>query len=100
MARTGRLCECGTCRRYKRIKAQFRQHCANRDAVCWLCSEPIDYTLTFTHPESFSLDHRYPRSTHPHLTEDVGNFMPSHSVCNKSRGNREPTRVGKTSRPW
>jgi 5-methylcytosine-specific restriction endonuclease McrA len=100
MARTGRLCECGQCRRYKKLSAQFRAHCARHDAPCWLCLDPIDYTLDYTHPESFSLDHRAPRSLSPELTEDPGNFMPSHSVCNKRRGNRGPINVGMTSRRW
>lgn len=100
MTRAGPLCECGTCRRYKMLKATFRAHCKANASACWLCTEPIDYDLDPAHPESFSLDHRYPRSTHPHLIEDVGNFMPSHLTCNKARGNRAPTFIGKTSRSW
>ncbi len=35
---------------------------------------------------TYELDHYYPRSTHPELTDDPANFRAAHSNCNRSRG--------------
>lgn len=99
-ARAGKLCECGQCRRYKNLKVQFRAQCSRSDAPCWLCGQAIDYTLPRDDAEAYSLDHRLPRSTHPELTEDINNFMPSHMSCNKSRGNRAPIALGTPTEQW
>lgn len=98
--RTGPLCTCGGCRRYKTLKVSFRAQCARVKAPCWLCRQPIDYALDRKDKQSFSLDHRLPQSTRPELTEDPANFMPSHLSCNKSRGNRAPISLGLTSEQW
>lgn len=58
---------------------------------CWICRQPIDYEAPANHPESFEPDHYYPLSTHPQLANDPGNLRPSHSKCNRSRGNQAPT---------
>ena len=68
---------------------------------CSICSMPIDYSLRYPHPDSFSVDHAKPRSTHPHLAEDPANLLPSHLRCNVSRGTRDPKPpIGHTSRNW
>lgn len=100
MARTGALCECGGCRRFKAAKRRFKQHCESNDAVCWLCGGPIDYKAPPDMADAFNLDHRIPRSQRPDLTEDPGNWSPSHASCNKSRKDSAPTTLGTTSRAW
>lgn len=80
-------------RRTRRFIAQrktFRAECTAADAPCWLCGQPIDYTLPMEHPEAFQVDHAYPVDHRPELAEDPANFRPSHKHCNLRRGNREP----------
>jgi 5-methylcytosine-specific restriction endonuclease McrA len=68
---------------------------------CWLCSQPIDYQLDWPDPQSFSVDHAQPLSTHPHLAEDPGNLRSAHLSCNSSRGAKAPRpALGVTSRDW
>lgn len=95
-------------RRYKADRARFRQACAQTNRPCWLCGQPIDYTLPWQDPttgtindDAFELDHLYPRSTHPDLAEDPGNYRPSHRACNRARSNHMPTPgIGATTRHW
>lgn len=97
-----------TSRRYRHLRKRFKEQCAQADAPCWLCGQPIDYTLARLDPytntvndDAFELDHLYPRSTHPHLAEDPANFRPSHAGCNRERGNKNPKPgLGATSRTW
>jgi 5-methylcytosine-specific restriction endonuclease McrA len=53
---------------------------------CWLC-------LKWIPPHQFSIDHVRPKSTHPHLTWELGNMRPCHLRCNKVRGTRSPERA-------
>lgn len=85
-------------RRWARLKAEVKA----RRGPCCRCGQPIDYTLAWPHPNSFSVDHYpHPRSTHPHLAEDPGNLQPAHLVCNQSAGDKGPTiSLGTTSEEW
>lgn len=86
---------------HKQLKAGFRVECKDRDEECWLCFRRIDYSLEYPHPESFSVDHAMPTSTHPELGNDVNNFRPSHLVCNQMRGDEEPhLDIGEPSEVW
>jgi hypothetical protein len=69
---------------------------------CCRCHQPIDYSLSYPDPRSFSADHfPYPLVTHPHLAEDPGNVDAAHLVCNQSRGKKRPRPpLGTTSRDW
>lgn len=88
-------------RRYKKARADFRQHCADLQLPCWLDGKLIDYELPSDHPDSWSLDHAHPVSDHPDLAVDPANFRPAHLDCNKRRGNREPfIRLGVPSEDW
>ncbi|MFF2344234.1 HNH endonuclease [Pseudarthrobacter sp. NPDC058119] len=70
----------------KREAARYRMY----EPPCWLCQQPIDYSLKSDDPDSLSVDHVKPRSTHPHLVDDPENMRPAHLRCNKQRGNRAP----------
>ncbi|QBP29784.1 HNH endonuclease [Mycobacterium phage Typha] len=86
---------------HKRLKADYRKDCRDRQERCWLCLQPIDYELAYPHPESFSLDHALPVSTHPELGNDPMNFRPAHLVCNQMRGDEEPhIDLGTPSESW
>ena len=73
-----------------------------RRRPCCRCSQPIDYTLAWPHPDSFSVDHYpHPLSTHPHLAEDPGNVAAAHLRCNLGAGNREPKPdLGQVAGQW
>jgi 5-methylcytosine-specific restriction endonuclease McrA len=85
-------------RRWARLSANLkmqRRHCCR-------CHQPIDYTLRYPDPMSFSVDHfPFPLSTHPHLAEDPSNLDAAHLVCNQAAGNHavKPT-IGTVSRAW
>ena len=78
-------------RRRENLKAQRKP--------CWLCSSPIDYSLAWPHPYSFTVDHVAPLSTHPHLAEDPSNLASAHLHCNAQRG-AKAVGLGQTSRQW
>ncbi|MFW0791778.1 HNH endonuclease [Gordonia sp. CPCC 205333] len=89
-------------RQYRKHRARFRARCEELNAPCHLCGRAISYDLDDgTDPDSFELDHFHPRSTHPELMRDVGNFRPAHSACNRSRGTKPvvPT-LGTPSEAW
>lgn len=76
---------------YKQLKRDFRKDCEHHGLGCWLCPQPIDYTLKWPHPESFTVDHAKPVSKFPELADDPLNFRPAHLVCNQMRGTTTPT---------
>ncbi|MGB3301792.1 MAG: HNH endonuclease [Gordonia sp. (in: high G+C Gram-positive bacteria)] len=90
--------------RYQQAKARYRRDCAAVSAPCWLCTEPIDYTLKYPDDRSWSLDHKTPVSDDQlgqQRALDPGNFRPSHLDCNQERGNRDPTLgLGAPSETW
>ncbi|CQD21596.1 hypothetical protein BN970_05062 [Mycolicibacterium conceptionense] len=88
-------------RHYKSAKAEFRRECEDLHAECWLCFEPINYSLPSGHPESFSVDHAKTVKDHPELGDDPANFRPSHLLCNQRRGDDEPhIDIGEPSEDW
>ncbi|MFJ3030959.1 HNH endonuclease [Rothia terrae] len=97
-----------TSRLYRKHRIQFKAQCAASNAPCWLCNQPIDYSIPWKDPlsggindDAFELDHLYPRSTHPELAEDPGNYRPSHRSCNRKRSNKMPTgSLGNLTRQW
>lgn len=92
-----------TSRRWReKIRPQFREQCETENAPCWLCSMPIDYTITDKDDdEVWEPDHLYPRSTHPEHAEDPANLRASHRRCNNKRGNRKPQQgLGTLTRQW
>ena len=86
---------------YRRMARAFRTQCHRENARCWLCDQPIDYTLPPNEPFGFSVDHMEPVSKRPDLAEVYSNFRASHLDCNVRRGNRPPSLdLGTTSRDW
>ncbi len=75
------------------LKAQRRR--------CWICQQPIDYTLEHPHPRAFTADHKLPKDTHPHLAEDPANIDAAHFRCNNSKGTRAvDAPLGATAQQW
>lgn len=90
-----------TSRRYRQLRKTFRSQCEQANTQCWLCSQPIDYTIPWPDEQSFELDHLYPRSTHPQHAEDPANFRASHRACNNKRSNKMPVGgLGTLKRNW
>ncbi|MGW9185517.1 hypothetical protein [Agromyces sp. NPDC055661] len=66
-----------------------------------MCRLPIAYGIPGALGDGFELDHFYSVPSHPHLVDDWSNFRPSHSRCNRARGDGAP-RAGRCrlSRKW
>lgn len=88
---------------------RVRRQCFERDraasATCWLCGEPIDYTLgpytTGGSTEAWEPDHRRPQDLYPELALDPANILPSHARCNRARGKRAALNgLGRRTRRW
>ena len=80
---------------------RLRNNLKAQQHPCWLCNQPIDYTLTWPDPHSFSVDHIRPLSTYPPGAEDPSNLRASHLACNSSRQTNDPKPgLGELSRQW
>ena len=90
----------------RRWREKIRPHCRQRDqhanAPCWICGQPIDYTIPDGQPEAWSPDHLIPLATNPKLAEDPANIRASHHNCNRSRRDKPAnlTGLGNQSRNW
>lgn len=95
-----------TSRRFRQLAKQVRA----RRRPCRICGEPIDYSLRYPHPRSFSVEHIKSWATHPHLREDPANLDAAHLSCNQSKGaseanlarsaERHEQLLGQRSRDW
>ena len=85
-------------RPWRRLTQRVRR---NHD-LCHLCLKPIDKTLPYTDPQSFTVDHLQPISTAPHLALVYTNLAAAHRSCNSKRGNRSVTQAGqdRQSQTW
>jgi 5-methylcytosine-specific restriction endonuclease McrA len=79
------------------LRTMFKEECRQRGDVCWLCLQPIDYTLTGRQPRAFSADHITPTDLGGKDTRS--NLKPSHYGCNSRRGNTTRGQFP-TSRTW
>ncbi|WP_231632637.1 HNH endonuclease [Gordonia sp. HS-NH1] len=84
---------------YRKMRARYRAKCEAVQAPCWICGQPISYRADS--PDPWELDHYHPRSRRPDLAIEPANARPSHSSCNRSRGNADvrPT-LGQPSEDW
>lgn len=86
--------------RWRTLKTRFRRDCYNRRAVCWLCRRPIDYDAEPQSPLAFEADHYMPLSRSPELAYVYTNLRPSHSRCNRLRGDKLGSSVGWVQPSW
>ncbi len=88
----------------EKIRPQTRAQHAKDNTPCWICGQPIDYTITATDDDNaWEPDHIYPVSTHPELYDDPNNLRASHRGCNRQRGNKKHTEIhtlGTPKRNW
>lgn len=61
------------------------KRCKNSAETCWICGQPIDPTLKFPHPMSFTADHITPIALGG---DNLGPLAPAHKHCNESRGTK------------
>lgn len=73
-----------------------------RGAPCWICGQPIDYSVKRSSTDNaWEGDHYHPRSTHPLLVNEPSNIRPAHRKCNRARQAKAgKTDLGSTSRRW
>lgn len=80
---------------------RLRALVATRGADCYRCTQPIDYTLKYPNPRSFSLEHKVPVSVRPDLAYDATNCAASHLECNQAASDKmDVTLEYTTSRRW
>lgn len=82
--------------RWNRLKANQRA----KRLPCCLCGQPIDYTLEWPDPGSFSVQHKQDWHRHPELREDPANLDSAHLGCNSSAGQDGKPTLGATSETW
>lgn len=89
-------------RQFAKDKKRFREQCARDHAPCWICGQPIDYTVApNATDDSFNLDHLIPVARDPSVQFDPAGFRASHASCNRERGAADPYRpIGQLSRAW
>jgi 5-methylcytosine-specific restriction endonuclease McrA len=89
-------------RQFEKDRKAFFARCRAEHRVCWLCGMPIDYEAgQNTSDDSYNLDHLYPVSKRPDLQHDPAGFRPSHTSCNRLRGNKDPAQpLGMLTRQW
>lgn len=81
----------------RKLAKQLRRE---RRPNCWLCGQPIDYSLHAPHPDSFSADHIQPESQFPELALVYSNLAPAHLACNRSRQTSAPSGLGDVEGMW
>lgn len=90
-------------RRTRRFRA-LAKLLRSKGHPCWLCTEPIDYTLSHEDLRAFSVDHKEPKSKRPDLAEVYSNLRAAHRECNDKKGAGEYTPqgrlLGRLSESW
>lgn len=74
----------------KRVARQVRA-----GAPCVLCGRPIDLSIRYPDPDSFTVDHRVPTSHGGR--DDYDLLRPAHNRCNRQRSNLPDGTVGTNS---
>lgn len=89
-------------KRWLDIRARAFRRDRAAGAVCWICGQPIDYSLGIsTCADAWEADHYLDVSRHPELEYDLGNIKASHMHCNRSRQTRAAINtLGNPSRDW
>lgn len=54
---------------------------------CWICGQPIDYTLRSPDPSSFVVDHKVPLARGG--ADTIDNKAAAHRSCNRSKSDRD-----------
>ncbi|MFC6353929.1 HNH endonuclease [Rothia nasimurium] len=85
---------------YRKRNAALKAHVGRTNEPCWLCGQPIDLMLPYTHPMSFTADHVEAIANGGKLLSEL---RPAHRRCNSSRGRKRVDELisrPKTTRTW
>ena len=88
---------------WKRVRRQAWERDRKTRGVCHICGQPIDYTLPpSSGPNAWEPDHIVPVHKDPSLELDLANIAPSHTRCNRARGDgtNGENALGMQSRIW
>ncbi|WP_083420823.1 HNH endonuclease [Curtobacterium sp. MCBA15_009] len=72
-----------------RLWREIAKRQRSKGLPCFHCGQPIDYSLKWPDPGSFSADHLKPWARHPELRYDPGNVVSSHLRCNWQKSDSE-----------
>jgi len=76
----------GRSRRSTTLRDRHRNIIKRNEPPCWICGEPIDYTLPHTDPKSFVVDHKVALALGG--TDTIDNKAAAHRECNRDKGAR------------
>lgn len=82
--------------RWEKLKAEVRA----RRRPCCLCGQPIDYSLRYPDPQSFTVQHVKDWHGHPELREDPANLDAAHKLCNETAGTAAAPGIGNVAGMW
>lgn len=88
-------------RRYRTWRVAVRRHHATLGEPCVLCGDPVDYSLAYPHPASWSLEHDEKLDRGGHVMPD--NPKAAHLRCQSVQGGRYVTgkrKLGISARDW
>ena len=77
------------------IRDKHRRIISQNEPPCWICGQPIDYTLKYPDPKSFVVDHRTALAQGG--TDTLENKAASHNECNRNKSDREYADIIKRS---
>ena len=77
-----------------------RERVKRQTSTCWICGDPIDKSLAWPDPMSFSVDHVEPLSLREDLALSPTNLRGAHLICNTKRGNAENSKKLQNSQNW
>lgn len=86
--------------RHGRPWERKRAYIRRQAGPCGICGKPIDYTLAYPHPQSFTVDHIEPLSLRPDLARDLDNLQAAHNACNRAKGTGATPATQPASRDW
>ena len=80
---------------------EHRRTLAIGEPPCGICGEPIDYSLPYTDPRSYVVDHIIPWKVSG--DDSIDNKQPAHRSCNRDKGDTvdyQPGVAFVTDRCW
>lgn len=74
-------------RRNTTIRDRHRATIARAQPPCWLCGQPIDYSLKYPDPASYVVDHVVPLDAGGE--DALSNKRAAHRICNSRKSNKQ-----------
>src|SRR5690625_709585 len=77
------------------LRDNHRRIIARNKPPCWICGEPINYSLKYPHKESFVVDHVIPLDAGG--ADTLQNKSAAHNTCNREKSNKPHASIIKRS---